>query len=413
MRLAQPRYSSTSARTGELDAVRVDKRRASVVGAAATQGSVEWRSTLADEVPLLAMALPWHLALSDPQPRHGVRLGRACRPERGVAARACRARRRRDAALARRARRALAAQDFFHGMMMTAREPDETRRSGALPADASPASGYALRGIRPRGTATSRSSPAPPSSTTSRIRIAVGGVADRPVARAMAASAGRRPARRTERFELETERAGRCARSARNIAANLVRATRMARDRGGEVSKMSDTIMRHGKAQRIALTLNGRERSGYCEPRELLSRLPAPRTRRDRHACRLRARRVRRLHRAGRRRRRRASCLMLAVQAEGGDIRTVEGLAPRSDAWRPAAGVPAASRAAMRLLHGGHSDVVRGLSAGACRIRPKSKCARCSPAISAAVPATRRSWLRCSTWRRAAGPRQAKEVEHA
>ncbi|CAH2901086.1 MAG: Aerobic carbon monoxide dehydrogenase (quinone), small chain (EC [uncultured Paraburkholderia sp.] len=37
------------------------------------------------------------------------------------------------------------------------------------------------------------------------------------------------------------------------------------------MSKMSDTLMRHGKAQRIALTLNGRERSGYCEPRELLS----------------------------------------------------------------------------------------------------------------------------------------------
>jgi 2-furoyl-CoA dehydrogenase 2Fe-2S iron sulfur subunit len=47
----------------------------------------------------------------------------------------------------------------------------------------------------------------------------------------------------------------------------------MARDRGGEVSNTStnNPVLRHGGRQQVTLSLNGRERSGYCEPRELLS----------------------------------------------------------------------------------------------------------------------------------------------
>lgn len=59
MRLAQPRMLIDISRTGELDSVRVDRKAGSLtVGAAATQGSVEWRASLRDEVPLLAMAFP-------------------------------------------------------------------------------------------------------------------------------------------------------------------------------------------------------------------------------------------------------------------------------------------------------------------------------------------------------------------
>lgn len=59
MRLAQPKVLVDISRTAELDAVRVDQQaRHLVVNAAATQGSVEWRSTLTDEAPLLAMAFP-------------------------------------------------------------------------------------------------------------------------------------------------------------------------------------------------------------------------------------------------------------------------------------------------------------------------------------------------------------------
>ena len=51
------------------------------------------------------------------------------------------------------------------------------------------------------------------------------------------------------------------------------------------------------------------------------------------------------------------SCLMLAVQADGHEILTVEGIAPSADrAASAAAGVPRAPRPAMRLLHAGHAD---------------------------------------------------------
>lgn len=86
-------------------------------------------------------------------------------------------------------------------------------------------------------------------------------------------------------------------------------------------------VMRQGERQCVTLTLNGHERSGYCEPRELLSdfirhELGATGT----HvgcehgvcgACTVHVDGV-----AGR------SCLMLAVQADGRRIDTVEGLAP-------------------------------------------------------------------------------------
>jgi 2-furoyl-CoA dehydrogenase 2Fe-2S iron sulfur subunit len=101
----------------------------------------------------------------------------------------------------------------------------------------------------------------------------------------------------------------------------------MARDRGGEVSKSTPYLMQHGEQHTVTLTLNGRERSGHCETRELLSdflrhELGATGT----HvgcehgvcgACTVQIDGV-----AAR------SCLMLAVQADGRRVDTVEGLAP-------------------------------------------------------------------------------------
>ena len=51
------------------------------------------------------------------------------------------------------------------------------------------------------------------------------------------------------------------------------------------------------------------------------------------------------------------SCLMLAVQADGHEILTVEGIAPgRRRVASAAAGLPRQSRPAMRLLHTRHAD---------------------------------------------------------
>lgn len=88
----------------------------------------------------------------------------------------------------------------------------------------------------------------------------------------------------------------------------------------------NDRLLRRDGHQRVTLTLNGRERSGYCEPRELLSdflrhELGATGT----HvgcehgvcgACTVQIDGV-----AAR------SCLMLAVQVDGRRVDTVEGLA--------------------------------------------------------------------------------------
>ena len=60
------------------------------------------------------------------------------------------------------------------------------------------------------------------------------------------------------------------------------------------------------------------------------------------------------------------ACLTLAVQIDGCEFRTVEGLAPSAGPPRhPAGGVQAQSRAAVRLLHRRHPDVARLLPARA------------------------------------------------
>ncbi len=68
------------------------------------------------------------------------------------------------------------------------------------------------------------------------------------------------------------------------------------------------TMRRVSKTERarIRLTLNGRKLCGGGRAALAAQRFPAPRAWRDRHACRLRARRLRLLHRADRRRRRAA-----------------------------------------------------------------------------------------------------------
>ena len=109
---------------------------------------------------------------------------------------------------------------------------------------------------------------------------------------------------------------------------------------------------------RVALTLNGRKLAAEAEPRMLLSDFL-------RHALGATGTHVGCEHGicgsctvlidgvATR------SCLTLAVQAEGREVDN-RGIARRArrHAQPAAAGVPRQSRAAMRLLHAGHPDVV-------------------------------------------------------
>ena len=53
------------------------------------------------------------------------------------------------------------------------------------------------------------------------------------------------------------------------------------------------------------------------------------------------------------------SCLMLAVESEGHEIRTIEGMAQGEQAASAAAEVPGDGRASMRHLHVGHAGRLR------------------------------------------------------
>ena len=124
--------------------------------------------------------------------------------------------------------------------------------------------------------------------------------------------------------------------------------------------------------------------------------LPAPPSAADRHPCRLRARRVRRLHRD---RRRRGGALVPDARRAGRGHRDRDrrGAVQRRRPHAAAEVVPQASRAAMRLLHAGHDHDGACAAERGAGLRRRRACARCSPAISAAAPATFPSSRPCST----------------
>ncbi len=87
------------------------------------------------------------------------------------------------------------------------------------------------------------------------------------------------------------------------------------------------------------------------------------------------------------------SCLVFAVQADGGEVTTVEGIAaPDGDAVRRAAGVPRAPRAAVRLLHPRLRHLGDRVPARQPQTRRTRRSATACPATCAAAPATRASW---------------------
>jgi 2-furoyl-CoA dehydrogenase FAD binding subunit len=179
MRLAQPRLLVDISRTDELNAVRVDNEAGRlIVGAAATQGSVEWRATLRDEVPLLAMAFP-HISHFQIRNR-GTVCGSIAHADPSAELPLVLAALGGDVTLrSKKKKRVLNAEDFFQGMLMTAREPDELVEAVRFPLK-KPGERYGFTEFSARHGDFAMVACAAVL-TSDSIRLAVGGVADRPV----------------------------------------------------------------------------------------------------------------------------------------------------------------------------------------------------------------------------------------
>ncbi|CAM3413489.1 FAD binding domain-containing protein [Bordetella sputigena] len=176
MRLAQPAALIDISRAADLDYVRTGGGMLAV-GAAATQASVEWRDTLAREVPLLRQAFPY---ISHFQIRNrGTVCGSVAHADPSAELPLALLALGGEVVLRNAARRrTVAAEDFFQGMLMTARAPDELLEEVRFP--------LTVKGQRCAFTEFSArhgdfaivavAAVAGPDG----LRLAVGGVADRP-----------------------------------------------------------------------------------------------------------------------------------------------------------------------------------------------------------------------------------------
>ena len=176
MRLTQPRMLVDISRTRELDYVRIEKERL-VVGAAATQMSVERRATLDEEVPLLKSVFP-HIShfqirnrgtvcgsIAHADPSAELPLVLACLGGEVVLR-------------SHRGRRVVVADEFFTGMLQTARNADELLEEVRFPLRID-GHGYAFDEFAQRHGDFAIVACAAVVSTKD-IRLAIGGVADRP-----------------------------------------------------------------------------------------------------------------------------------------------------------------------------------------------------------------------------------------
>ena len=89
------------------------------------------------------------------------------------------------------------------------------------------------------------------------------------------------------------------------------------------------------------------------------------------------------------------SCMVLAVQADGAKITTVEGLASGRRVPPDPEGFLGEARPAVRLLHAGHDDGRGRPARSATRTPPTPRSASSLRATSAAAPATRISSRPC------------------
>ncbi|KAB2901648.1 MAG: carbon monoxide dehydrogenase [Burkholderiaceae bacterium] len=176
MRLAQPSVLIDVSRTEDLNYLRAE-RGLLAVGAAVTQGSVEWRATLAQEVPLLAQAFPF---ISHFQIRNrGTVCGSVAHADPSAEIPLVLTALGGEVVLrSAKRRRTVAAADFFQGMLMTARAPDELVEEVRFPlAQLGQRTAFAEFSARHGDFAIASVAVV---ADARGLRFAVGGVADRP-----------------------------------------------------------------------------------------------------------------------------------------------------------------------------------------------------------------------------------------
>ena len=179
MRLAQPQRLIDISRSGPLSDVRIDNGCLHIA-AAATQASIEWRPRLATEVPLLALAFP-HISHFQIRNR-GTVCGSIAHADPSAELPLCLVALEGEVVLrSAKRRRTLKASDFFTGMLLTARAADEMIEAVRFPlARAGAGHGFEEFAMRHGDFAVCAVAAV---ADAERLRIAVGGVADRPVAR--------------------------------------------------------------------------------------------------------------------------------------------------------------------------------------------------------------------------------------
>ncbi len=179
MRLTRPAVLVDIMRLTALAEPRIEKG-ALVVPAGVRQAALLDRATLGDEVPLLAQALPW---VGHAQTRaRGTPCGSVAHADPSAETPLCLLALEGEVRLRSRKRaRTIKAEDFFTGMMVTAKADDEMVEAIALPLR-KPGTGYAFAEVaRRHGDYAIVACAAVVDGQ--RIRLAVGGVADRPTAR--------------------------------------------------------------------------------------------------------------------------------------------------------------------------------------------------------------------------------------
>jgi 2-furoyl-CoA dehydrogenase FAD binding subunit len=179
MRLVQPALLIDITGLASLDRLRLEED-ALVIGAAVTQGALERRATLAEEVPLLAEALP---SVGHYQTRNrGTVCGSIAHADPSAEVPLVLVALKGEVLLrSARGRRRLAAADFFTGMLTTSRRGDEMVEAVRFPRRRR-GMGYAFREVAQRHGDFALCAVAAVA-TASGLRLAVGGVADRPMAR--------------------------------------------------------------------------------------------------------------------------------------------------------------------------------------------------------------------------------------